>query len=319
MTAKEPANERAMGGRPTERILRDMHELMAGHEFKDSEEVNAFLAKNFNGPLRRVPDLDTPEKQAQDLVYAAWEAPTDKRARALAEAALDLDPECADALVVLAGLTEDIDVALRLLEKATSAAEKRLGPGFFEENDGHFWGEFSTRPYMRARFALAQLLWDTGEDDDAIAHAQALLNLNPNDNQGVRDVLAGWLLFNAQTGAAARLLRQFDTDDSAAMAWARALQAFQAFARTKGADEALDTAMITNPAVAMYLLGIRKPPAELPQSYSSGSEEEAVYAAFLLHDAWHVTQGALEWLVEFVDDTYEEHKRRTSGRRLGGL
>ena len=44
---------------------------------------------------------------------------------------------------------------------------------------------------MRARLNLAGLLRAVGLEQDAITHFEALLELNPNDNQGVRDLLLG--------------------------------------------------------------------------------------------------------------------------------
>jgi len=41
---------------------------------------------------------------------------------------------------------------------------------------------------------LAQLLRGAGRAEDAICHFEALLELNPNDNQGVRDILLGCYL-----------------------------------------------------------------------------------------------------------------------------
>jgi hypothetical protein len=42
---------------------------------------------------------------------------------------------------------------------------------------------------MRARQGLADCLWAMGQKQDSIAHSEALLDLNPSDNQGIRDVL----------------------------------------------------------------------------------------------------------------------------------
>jgi len=305
-----------IGGQPTERALSRVHELVDDMEFNSIEQLNTFFAENINGPMREATNLDTPEKRAQELVYDAWDASSDNKAHALAEEALEIDPDCPDALHLLAQLTEDGRVAVRLSERAVSAAERRLGPTTFEEHAGKFWGLFKTRPYMRARFGLAQALWDMGDETAAIEHAQAVMELNPSDNQGVRHVLVGWLLYHHEKGAAAKLLRQFDEDSSAVMQWARALQRFQAFGRTEASDDALDDALIANPAVAFYLLGMRECPDELPDGYSIGGEDEAVYADFLLSDAWYDTSGALEWLVCFLEEARDRHMREGS---LGDL
>ena len=46
-----------------------------------------------------------------------------------------------------------------ILERAVKAGKLALGPDGFAEYVGHFWGFLETRPYMRARHALAEDLW----------------------------------------------------------------------------------------------------------------------------------------------------------------
>ena len=64
----------------------------------------------------------------------------------------------------------------------------------FGENAGDFWLIFETRPYMRARAALAATLWRLGRREEAVEHQRDLLRLNPRDNQGLRYRQSNWLL-----------------------------------------------------------------------------------------------------------------------------
>jgi hypothetical protein len=84
---------------------------------------------------------------------------------------------------------------MRLYEQGVAAGERALGQEAFQRDAGHFWGILETRPYMRARLGLARSLWTAGRRDEAVRHLQDMLRLNPNDNQGVRYTLAGFLLF----------------------------------------------------------------------------------------------------------------------------
>ena len=182
----------------------------------------------FGGRLR------TPERdQAQELAYDAMDEPDPKRASDLARRALALDPECADALYVLAlHAAPARQEQLQLLGRAVTAAERSLGgPRYFEENRGRFWGLLETRPYMRARAALADILRGEGRLDEAIGHYAALLDLNPNDNQGLRDVLLGCYFLAWDLEGVRRLLGQYAEDGSAVFAYARVLQRFLALLR----------------------------------------------------------------------------------------
>ena len=165
--------------------------------------------------------------QAQDIIYDAWEARTDKKAIALANKALSLSPLCADAYVMLAVREKDETKALELWRKGFEAGEAALGPDGFEEYAGEFWGFLETRPYMRARHGLAMCLWDLGSREEAVVHARDMLRLNPNDNQGVRYVLAAWYAELTHDAELERLLREYKNDGSAFWQWTAVLLAFR--------------------------------------------------------------------------------------------
>jgi tetratricopeptide (TPR) repeat protein len=131
--------------------------------------------------------------RAEDLVYEAWEAAGPRRA-VLARKALALWPECADGYVLLAQAASSLEEARELLERGVAAGERAVGRRVFVEDAGDFWLIFETRPYMRARAALAATLWRLGRREDAVEHQRVLLRLNPRDNQGLRYRQANWLL-----------------------------------------------------------------------------------------------------------------------------
>src|SRR6266508_4137939 len=117
--------------------------------------------------------------QAQDLMYEAFEAQGGRRV-ALAREALEISPDCADAYLLLAEETaSSVEEARELLEQGVAAGERALGPEPFDEDVGHFWGILETRPYMRARAALAETLWALDRREEAVEHQRELLRLNP--------------------------------------------------------------------------------------------------------------------------------------------
>ncbi|KAJ9605982.1 hypothetical protein H2200_009831 [Cladophialophora chaetospira] len=62
----------------------------------------------------------------------------------------------------------------------------------FETGVGHFWGIFSTRSYMRARFDLADALRRLGTLDgvtEALDHLRDMVRLCRSDNLGLRDLV----------------------------------------------------------------------------------------------------------------------------------
>jgi tetratricopeptide (TPR) repeat protein len=179
----------------------------------------------------------------------------------------------------------------------------------FEEEGGRFWGNLSTRPYMRARLGLAQCLQELGKTEEAIDHYRALLRLNPNDNQGVRDLLLPVLFATDRDEEAGGLLKQYEEDVSALWRYGWALWAFRHEGDSAAARERLREALKANRRVPKYLLGEAEWPDTDPASYALGSEEEAVLSARALDKVWQSTMGADQWLKGRVD-TKKGHKRR---------
>lgn len=284
-----------------EQIMTDLHRVLETREFESLEDANAFLATlSGNGLTRALRDLppSTPRKEAQELAFDAMEARTNRQARKLSRQALALDPDCVDAIALLAQLdSRTPEELITALERAVQAGERSLGPQFFTENTGHFWGILETRPYMRARLDLAQLLCAAGRVDDAIQHFESMLELNPNDNQGVRDVLLGCYLSRDNLAGAKKLLHEFRGDGSAAFAWGRVLERFLS-GDLPAAKRALRKARQQNRFVEEYLTFQRPLPTDLPESYAMGSEEEAVLCLTHLSGAWADHPLATSWLWE---------------------
>jgi len=284
-----------------ERTQLDIQRMIDEHDFVSMDELRGFLNENVVG--KEIPHKAalTPLEQAQDLVYQAFEARGRKQIQ-LVRKALQICPDCADAYVLLAERCSDAEKARDFYMEGVAAGKRALGTQFFDEEVGHFWGILQTRPYMRARFGLAQCLEELGNLDEAVGHYRELLRLNPNDNQGVRDILLPCLLKLNADNEAAELLKQYKEDKSFAIwCYTKALLTFRQKGSTATARNHLKKAMGVNRYVPKYLLGYEEMPELLPSSYSPGSEEEAVICAERLADVWEETKGAMEWLDEHVD------------------
>src|SRR5439155_23187846 len=140
---------------------------------------------------------------------------------------------------------------------------------------GYFWGLLETRPYMRARLGLAHSLWTAARREEAVRHLEEMLRLNPNDNQGVRYTLAGFLLFLDRDDDLARLLQQYPDEGLATWAYTRALLAFRRHGDTADARRLLKQARKSNKHVPAYLLGEKFPPTKPPGYYSPGDQSQA--------------------------------------------
>lgn len=252
----------------------------------------------------RATERERKRSRSQEVMWDAMEAVTDgnaAKAEELCRGALAIYPDCVDALTMLAEIESQFNKEyVERLRGAVEAGRRDLGPAFFEEERGYFWGLIETRPFMRAmaQLGFALLEWGTTERvDEAIGIFEEMLDLNPNDNQGVRDVLAGSYLARKRYTDAEKLFERYPEDWLAAPAWARVLLAFA----TEGEDAAtvrLAEARERNPHVEAYLAGRKRRPRTLPAMYSPGDESEAVCCADMLWEAWKAHPKAKKWLKE---------------------
>ena len=240
--------------------------------------------------------------KAQDVMYDAWERTTSRSRVALARKALGISPLCADAYNLLAEEARSVEEARDLYAKAVDAgswlSDRRAS---FKEYAGHFWGFLETRPYMRARAGLADILLQLGNEDAAISHYRDMLKLNPNDNQGIRYVLAALLLRRGEETGLKELLAAYEDEGSAYWLYTRALLAFreggvdneQAVTLVKGAWSA-------NEHVPAILAGTTPPLFGDSGYVTMGGPDEATYYFTEFGPPWHRTPGAVEWLAEIT-------------------
>jgi tetratricopeptide (TPR) repeat protein len=255
-------------------------------------------------------DPGTPRGQAERLLTQAFEAGDTQLRADLAGQALALWPDCADAYVLLAEQARSRKEALTLYQQGVAAGERALGPEAFRRDAGRFWIVLETRPYIRARLGLAHALWPAGRREEAVDHLWELLRLNPNDNQGVRHALAGFLLALDRDDDLARLLHLYPDDDSAAWAYTKALLAFRRDGDTPEARRLLEEAKRANKHVPDYVLDRKFPAPERPASYSPGDENEALRYIGSCLAGWVATPGAVAWL-RANDDQTRKRKAQT--------
>lgn len=289
-----PAGDRDRADQARKTFVAEAGEEGAGRRF-DRRAMEGLLAD-----LTGAGDSDV--DKAQQVMYKAWDEPDAARRIEMAEMALELSPDCADAYVLLAEeRAKTVGEALELYQKGVSAGERALGDKPFKKDVGYFWGLLETRPYMRARLGLANCLWDLNRTGEAEAHYRDMLRLNPNDNQGVRYVLLNLLLDIRKDGTALDLIETYPDDPSARIVYNKALLLFRQAGPRALARSALVEALICNPEVPPYLLGRKRVPARIPDLMGLGDESEAMdYAAVHLNH-WRETMGALDWLQEIVE------------------
>ncbi|TFE24768.1 SEC-C metal-binding domain-containing protein [Cohnella luojiensis] len=271
-----------------EQEMQRLHALLGEQNFETIEDANVFLQQQLNQkPAGR--KSVTKLEQAAEILSVAWDEPNPQQRTKLAQDALLLDPNSVDAYNILAECASSTPKDMAYYYKqGMLVGEKHLGEAFFAENKGYFWGYLPTRPYMRAKKGYAEACAELGNMPEAIKHYRELLELNPNDNQGVRDLLLSAYIETLEWSNAATLIKRFDGEGSATFNYSRILVEYGMNGQSSKLATLIKKATAHNPYVPAYLHGKKRLPREMPEFMGYGDDREAIVYAHLNRHLWMV-------------------------------
>lgn len=184
-----------------------------------------------------------------------------------------------------------------LWEDAVKQGMRALPPAFRIGRDRLEWGFLDNRPFLRAYHALGLAYLAEDLVGQAAGIFQDLLDLNPEDNQGIRDLAINAAFLRRRPGDVLAVCARFPGDGLPAVMYGRVLALFQ-LGRTPEAADALRHAASFSPKVAAELRRTqhRRPPSAMPGFVTFGGADEA-YAYWETHGAhWKSFPGALEFV-----------------------
>ena len=149
--------------------------------------------------------------EGEEHIEAAWEADTDAKRASAARRALKKDLDNIDGYILLSHGAKTLAERIALLAEAVRVGDRLWAP-LLDEPEMEWWGFVGTRPYMRALHELALAREEAGDTDEAEALYRRLLQLNPNDNQGVRALLIRRLMARGRVGDLRALLKVYKDD-----------------------------------------------------------------------------------------------------------
>jgi tetratricopeptide (TPR) repeat protein len=304
--------------RAAERNAWAVEQLLAGQHFKTDKQYAQLITGLMNTPQLPKIDPKTPVEEAQLMMYDAFAAEGKKRVE-MAEKALEISPDCADAYVLLAEESvKSADEAVPLFNEGIAAGERALGPDFENRYSGQFWTKLETRPYLRARFGLARAYSVLGRHEEAVEECKVVLALDPLDNQGASYVLLNELIHAGQDQAALELAESFPEDFSTQWLLNSALVKFRIYGDGIFPRHALKLAMEVNPRLLPYLVGEKKLPKRPPKETEQLLEmvDATLYMAEML-PAWSETPGALEWAKQWLHDSAHQKGEEQIGKPTG--
>lgn len=271
-----------------------VQKLIDKEQPKTMEELQQLLDSLVGQQLPDIPEQElTEEDQALELVWEAYELPVDK-GRRRAQKALKLYPDCIEAYEYLGNSYSYYHKCAPFFEKGVAIGRDRFGGEYLKQNKNHFWGLTETRPFMRCLAMLAECYYGPGQTARAIPLWEELIELNPNDNQGIRYVLLAALL-EVKDLKKYQKYRKMYSEESTLIVYSDALFQFMQKGDSPAATATLKSAFKMNKHVPPLMLATY-PPDAYPDSYSWGSKEEALIYLKYAWRAWLWAEGAKDWL-----------------------
>lgn len=278
-----------------QKIMTDLKRIIDSQDFKSKEDLENFLNQMTGKEIPSFPmEALSFEEQAQDLVFEAYDLPI-KKAKINIQKALEIDSNCIEAYEYLSSTESDPKKAIKHLEKAVETGKNIFGGKYLKKNKGHFWGLVETRTFMRCMQSYSTCLYVNGKIEEGVAILEEMIELNPNDNQGVRDMLFLYLLELGDLKKFQKYKKMYKDDFGAFNSFNLALYLFLSEGDSEKANKQLKVAMTENVHVVKKIIS-KIEIKNFPEYYSHGDKNEADYYVLYAKKVWIQTEGAIDWL-----------------------
>ena len=270
----------------TDAAFADLYTLLDLQDFISEDEIADFMERynrgEFAEQLRKLKKNQSPEKNAQDLIYRAFQTSSKSKKIKLAKEALSISELCSDAYNILADEeANSFEEAKKLYLKGIEAGEKYMKMRNKNIPEGELWADFESRPYLRSLFGLAELYLENQYYKESIEIHYQILKLNKADNLGARFILVFTLIALNRIEEAKKLIYQYQNDEALEFLFAE----FIIKALENGYSEITrryyKSVFNHNVFMLKYLVfEIKKFPKKMPEGFVPGDEDEAVTAIF---------------------------------------
>ncbi len=249
-----------------------------------------------------------PAREARIAAYRAYEEMDPEEQRKLAERALGISRDCAEAWLVRGIVAETSEQAEKYLEEALECANAELdeeGPDAAASNP--LCRTLATQTQIRANFHLARIIAALAHDEpdratEALDLFDEVYDAAEDDPFRARDWMVPLYLTADEDGTAESMLAEY-AGESAQDYWNmnQTLLRYRSGRRDE-AKETLETAFSINPALA-----------EIGEDDDSGiaagpnAAERAVFYWITGHHAWIHTEGAMDWMAGIAEKWRREN------------
>ena len=213
-----------------------------------------------------------------DIACELMWAGNNAKARKAFGKVLESAPTHIDAIHHLAMLLDEsgsIGEAKRWWMKGVKIGRDTL-PKKFKKGDKLEWGWLENRPFLRCQQGLGLALLADDKTDEALYIFEEIISYNPNDNQGIREMLVELYLEKCRYDDMIKLCKRYPDDMLVGTSYGYPLALFKKGQRKK-ADNELKKVIKDMPKVANELLKKkhRRPKTDMPEYISMGGWDQA--------------------------------------------
>ncbi|MGH2612720.1 MAG: tetratricopeptide repeat protein [Rhabdochlamydiaceae bacterium] len=246
-----------------------------------------------------------------DIVESIPQSPS--KARRELEAIIEKYPYAFDAYDRLAFIIYHIyrklDESIELLQRGLLRSSELFPEGFILGKSNLPWAVMENRPFLRMYSSLGFRLLDRAETEQATRILEDILEMNPEDNQGLREVLCSCYFKVGDVQSVLDLCSKYADDTTPAILFGRVLALFKT-GRIDKAREEMRQAVRYGGNVALEIMAKKHVKIKNTdiEYYEAGSKKEASLYWNDFGKYWYEVAGA----VEFVRN--EARKTSPAGR-----
>lgn len=218
---------------------------------------------------------------------------------------LRICPETFDATRELAEFciyNREPELAREILEKTINLARSYIPNNFVPGKHKIIWAFMDNRPFLRLLATYAQFVEDLEGVNNAIPYYQELVSLNPNDNQGIRELLSTAYLETNRLEDLMILCSSYPGDILPAITFGKII-GLLIQGKDEEAKKQLKKVTKYQKHIIKELLKPSHPKlADLEEGLITvGGEDEAYYYWLAQGKFWKETKGALGFLRKYSD------------------
>lgn len=234
------------------------------------------------------------------------------KARKLFEKALSVFPEHIDSIVHLALMSKSKEERKEMLEIAISTGERAFDKKFDPKKHQLSWLWLENRPFLRAYHSMGLEFLKEENTEKATEYFKQILSWNPNDNQGIRYILADIYVKQEKWEKIIELCKKYPDDAGPSITYSNALALFKTGKKNE-AEKAIKEAIEYSPLCAKELLKTKhvKPKSAVDGYITMGGADEAFefWETQGKSEAWQKKE-VKEWLLENVKKQQSEKDKR---------